>query len=244
MRLTLSAFALLVIGLSFLPVVVLRATTPIQTKTNTVSGSVTSNAITFSSTPILGNRVVCGLMTNGDGAFVSIAGLGASWTQRIAYTTSPKLWIYDGLADGSLATVTFTVTSTASTPSLICAELDGAYTYDAVSTIATGSTTPAQTNTVTPTSAMSTFLFAVTAKSSGSTTGTPSGVFIAIPYDSGESNGRYAGAYANVTATTPEFTSWATNAASWSAAAAAYKAPAGGGGGSTPSSLSILGVGN
>ena len=73
MRLTLSAFALMVLGLSFLPVAVLRAASPIQTKTGTATSG-TTNAITFDSTPTTGNLIVCGLMSNGSGGFSSLVG--------------------------------------------------------------------------------------------------------------------------------------------------------------------------
>ncbi len=239
MRLTLTAFALVVLGLSFLPVVVLRAATPLQTKTNTGSGA-TSRAITFSSAPTIGNMIVCGLTSTGTGGFSSITGGSASWTPRLTHTaTNAKLWIYDGTANGT-STITFATTNVSTTPSLICVEMDGAYTYDSVATIATGTSSPVQTNAVT-TVAVRTFLLAITAKASNSTTGAPTDSFNAIDV----SNGRHAGAYRNVTSAGSYTTSWTTDATLWSATIVGYAEPSGGGGGATVTKgLTLLGVGN
>jgi hypothetical protein len=245
MRLTLSAFALLAIGLSFLPVVVLRATTPIQTKTNTHAGPSTTNAITFDSTPTIGNTIVCSFHSNGTTTLTNVTGGVSSWTPRFTHTaTNQKTYVRDGTADGS-TTITMTMSSNASTPSLICAELDGAYTYDSQATVATGTTSPVQTNAVT-TSAVNTFLFAVITKSSGSTTGAPQESFNAISYSASEDNGRYVGAYRNATSAAAYTTSWTTNATLWATTIIAYAEPSGGGGGggAVTKGLTLLGVGN
>jgi hypothetical protein len=243
MRLTLSAFALVVIGLSFVPIVVLRAATPVQTKTNTRAAPPASEDITFDGAPTVGNTIVCGLTSNGTGGLASISGGSSSWTQRFIHTaTNTKIWIYDGTANGS-STITFTTTNNSTTPSLICAELDGAYTFDSVATVATGTTSPVQTNAVT-TTAVETFLLAVTAKSSGSTTGAPTDSFNAITLD--VSNGRHAGAYRNATSAGSYTTSWTTNATAWATTIVAYAEPSGGGGGggAVTKGLTLLGVGN
>ncbi len=244
MRLTLTAFALVVISLSFLPVVVLRAATPIQTKTNTHAGPASSNSITFDSTPTIGNTVVCSFHSNGTSNLTSVTGGVTSWTPRFTHTaTNQKLYVRDGTADGS-TTVTMTMTSNASTPSLICAELDGAYTYDSQATVATGTGNVA-TNTVT-TAAVNTFLFAVITKGGGSTTGAPTDSFNAISYSPSESDGRYVGAYRNATSSDGYSTTWTSNTTAWAATIVVYAEPSsgGGGGGAVTKGLTLLGVGN
>jgi hypothetical protein len=221
-----------------------EATSPIQTCTNTaISG--TTNTCTFSPAPTLGNTIVCSFHSNGTPTLSSVSGVATSWTARLSSTsTNQRLYFRDGPADGSTAIVTMTMTSNAGTPSLACAELDGAYVFDAQSTAATGSTSPATTNAVT-TTAVNSFVFAATTKSSGSTTGSPDG-FTAVSYTTGEADGRYAAAYLNVTTGPGSYsTSWNTSATVWATGVVAYTAP----GGAPPASsgnqrLSSMGVGD
>lgn len=217
----------------------------VQKKTNTV-GSATTLQITFDAPPTNGNRIVCGLMANvGTSTINTPTGGGvATWTNRFTHTaTGQRLYIYDGVTDGTASIVTHSYNTIASL-SMICVELNGAYTFDAVGVVATGVAGPATPTDVT-TVATNTALLAFGAKTAGSTTGaadTTDAAFLNITQDN--ANGRYVGAYAEKTSQGSFNTSWTTTATVWTAVVVSYAQPAGGGGGgSTLKAMTLLGVG-